>query len=440
MRAADGVVEMSSRRLKFVVHDHNRRSLALANALLSAGHQLVQEGPADVFLVDLDPPHPLPHRRVIDRHKAQGAKIIVYPHGGGVLYAYDGLYKPHTKIDANLVIGPGHAEYMRRVGYPHPVHTIGWSLCEQRPFRRCGDVRRVVFAPTHPNADGSMTDRNRDENADLFRRLLECGFDLTVRHIGTLEENGLWEVEGVEFVNGRLVAETAELDSADAVVAGEGTYPMLAVARGAPTVMYGQAAGSSLGLPGERLTLPQRGERYLDYVRYPFDAADGPLEQVIAAAATAEGPTVEWKRRFIGRPFDPRAFVALIERIARSDGSVSPQLDSTRRFTTLAFADELVERPELLAAYAAAVSPSDDASLVLWSPGVDGQLLLAMAEAAIAASGVDPEALPDILLAPHPGSPATERLLADRADAVLSDWPRFGRLGKLPRFADAFVA
>ena len=33
---------------------------------------------------------------------------------------------------------------------------------------------------------------------------------------------------------------TREIDATDVVVAGEGTFPSLAIARGVPTVIYGQ--------------------------------------------------------------------------------------------------------------------------------------------------------------------------------------------------------
>ena len=431
---------MTSRRLKYAVADHNARSLAFVNALSLAGHELVKDAPADLLLIDLDPPSPLPHRGVIDRYKDQGAKVVLYPHGGGgPMTCYDALYEPYERVDANLVTGPGHAEFLRRTDYPHPVHTVGWTLCDQAPFRPCADVRRVLFAPTHPNGDGSMSEGPRRQNADVFRRLLECPFELTVRYIGTLEQNGLWEVPGVNFVNGRLTAQTAEIDATDAVIAGEGTFPTLAIARGVPMVMYGLLAGDGIGLPGETLVMPRNMDRYKDYIRYPFNAEDGPLEETVRAAARSEAPILAWKRRFVGKPFDTRAFIALIERLVRS-GPAPVQIDPTKRFTTVAFADELLERPELLAAYTATVGAEDDASLVLWAPGVGADLLLEMAQAAIDASGVDPDALPDILLAPMAGSPAADRALADRADAVLSEWPRTGRLGTLPRFADAFVA
>ena len=67
-------------------------------------------------------------------------------------------------------------------------------------------------------------------------RLLEGPWHLTVRHIGTLEQNGLWHADGVDYVQRRLQMSTAEIDAADVVVAGDGTFPTLAIARGVPTV------------------------------------------------------------------------------------------------------------------------------------------------------------------------------------------------------------
>jgi hypothetical protein len=254
---------------------------------------------------------------------------------------------------------------------------------------------------------------------------------VTVRHVGTIEQNGLGKADGVTFVDGRTSPQFAEIDIADVVVAGDGTFPTLAIARGVPTVMYSQLT-AALGLPGEVMKPLKRLSLYSDYCRYPYDAADGSLEDIIREAARTEA--TEWKHRFVGERFDPLAFVSLLERIV-VNGPEPAQIDATRGFTTLGFADEMVERPELLATYSAAISPEDDASLVLWAPGVDANALLAMAETAIERAGLDGNRLPDILLAPLPGSPATDALLGQRADAVLSDWPLTGRLAELPRFS-----
>jgi hypothetical protein len=255
-----------------------------------------------------------------------------------------------------------------------------------------------------------------------------------VRHIGTIEENGLWEAAGVEFVDARLLAQTTQIDAADAVVAGAGSFPTTAVARGVPTVIYGQGS-VVLGLPDEETSPLRRGERYLDYVRFPFDVADGPLDEVLHAAARSPERIGGWRRRFVGHKFHPGRFAAAIERLAQS--RPEPRLDETRAFTTLALADELAEHPHLLRAYVDTVRSSDDATLVLWGPGLEETELLDLAQAAIASSGIAEAALPDVLLAPLPGGPQTVAMLAERADVVLSDWrvAATDPIGGLPRFS-----
>ena len=423
------------RRLKFGVIDHNGKGTAYAHALMAAGHELVTSGPADLFLIDADPPRLL-HRQVIDQWKANGAIVLLYPHGGGganAVIQYDGLWEPYEGVDASLVTGVGQAEVLRRIDYPSPVHVVGWTYCEQRPFRPCADIRHVVFAPTHPNADGSMESEWREDNGRVFAALLERDWRLTVRHIGTLEENGVWEADGVEFVNGRRHAEFVEIDAADAIVAGDGTFPSLAIARGVPTAIYRHARPLALGLPDEPARPLRRAERYADYARYPFDPTAGPIDEVLHEAARSEAPVTEWKRRFIGPPLRSGAALALLEQLAM-DPTPPARLDPTRRVTTVAFADELVADPDLLSAYAAAVGPQDDATLVLFAPGLDAHDLLALAERAVAAAGLDENALPDVLLTPLPGAPEVDRVLAERADAVLSAWPPVGRLGEVPRW------
>ncbi|WP_028065378.1 hypothetical protein [Solirubrobacter soli] len=426
---------MPSSRLKIAVSDHYRRSVPFAYALSLAGHELVAPDAfgADVFLIDFDPPLE-GYRRLIDGHADAGAKVVLYPHAaGGPMLSYDAIWEPYERVDANFVAGVGHAEFLRRIEYPAPVHTIGWTSGDQRPFQPRADVRRVLFAPTHPNADGSMLGRLRDENAEVFTKLLEGPWKLTVRHIGTLEENGLWPVDGVEFVDGRTVPPIKNIDATDAVVAGAGSFPTISVSRGVPTVIYGQGS-VVLGLPDEETSPLRRGERYLDYVRFPFDVADGPLDEVVHAAASSPEGIADWRRRFVGHAFHPGRFAAAIEQLAQ--GRPEARLDETRAFTTLALADELAEHPHLLRTYVDAVRPSDDASLILWAPGLAEADLLDLAQYAIGRAGIDEAALPDVLLAPLPGGTRTAETLAERADAVLSDWPAAtGPIGALERFS-----
>jgi len=159
----------------------------------------------------------------------------------------------------------------------------------------------------------------------------------------------------------------------------------------------------------------------------------------VHAAARSEDPIVHWRRRFIGEPFNALAFAETVERIMSTPRN-EVTIDPTRRFATLGFADELAERPELLRSYADAYGPADDATLMLWAPGLAPNQLLALAEQALAASGIGDARVPDILLVPMPGSPEADNALAGRADALLSEWPGVGEIGKLPRFSASQTA
>ena len=223
----------------------------------------------------------------------------------------------------------------------------------------------MLFAPTHPNGDGSMTEHQRDQNTEVFARLLETPFELTVRHIGKLEDNGLWQAPGVTFVDGRKSEPTAQLSSIDVVVAAEGTFPTIAIAQGVPRSSTASSSTRS-GMPGDEILFPERrplrGLRPLSVL-----VRRGLIEDVIREAALSDEPIAAYKRRFIGEPYQPRTFVELFERVITDPQPT--RLDATRARTTVAFAEELVDRPQLLSAYVDAVSPADDATLVLWAPG-----------------------------------------------------------------------
>jgi hypothetical protein len=430
--------------LKIAVKDHLGKSIPIARALQSAGHRLVgADQVPDVLLIDADVPV-LGYRKVIDRFKEVGATILLYPHGANVHTAYDGLYEPYEHVDGSLVMAPGHAEVLRRLGYAAPIQVIGWSLCEQRPFRATDEIRHVVFAPTHPSGFGTLADDAREASAETYARLLEGPWQLTVRHIGTLEQNGLWHADGVKYVQGSFEMSFAEMDAADVVVAGDGTYPSLAIARGVPTVLSMITTESErpselyFGLPGETPVARRNPELYRDYIRYPFDMTCGPIDEVLHAAARSEAAVADYRRRFIGEPLDSGVLSRAVARVAA--GVPDPAIDATRSFTVTAFADELLERPDLLRSYVERFGPQDDASLILWGPGREDAALLSLVEATLEAAGLDPDRLPDVLLVPGPGSAAADAALAARSDAVLSEWPAVGRLGELPRLEPAAVA
>ena len=174
--------------------------------------------------------------------------------------------------------------------------------------------------------------------------------------------------------------------------------------------------------------------RYVDFMRYPFAAEDGPLDEIVHAAARSEAPIADWKRRFIGAPLDelrlrrprraPRAEPGAAARRPSTRPAASPSSASSRRRSSAPSCSRPTPR---------AIGPEDDATLILWGPGLDDGTLLARTQQAVAAAGLDENRLPDILLLPLAGSAAADAALAGRAQALLSEWPPAGRLGALPR-------
>jgi hypothetical protein len=102
------------------------------------------------------------------------------------------------------------------------------------------------------------------------------------------------------------------------------------------------------------------------------------------------------------------------------------RVDGARAFATLADAAELAERPELLAAYGAAFTADDDATLVI-TLGDDAAELERLQDA-IATAGLDGDDAPDLLAVPR--EPRTR--LVGAVDAVLTAALPEGALAALP--------
>jgi hypothetical protein len=103
------------------------------------------------------------------------------------------------------------------------------------------------------------------------------------------------------------------------------------------------------------------------------------------------------------------------------------RIDGARAFATLADADELFSRPELLTAYADTFDADDDATLVIRVG--DGPEALECLQRAVAAAGLEGDDAADLLAVAH-SLPAHD--LAAQVDAVLSAELPEGPLAALP--------
>jgi len=292
----------------------------LAKALTEAGHEISPDGPTDLFLIDLDPDL-FGYREMIDFYRECGAVVLQYPHGAPAsTLQYDCLYEPYDKVDGQLTNGQGEIDYLRSIGCQRPAKIMGWQLCTQFEYRPTETPKRVVFAPTHVNADGGLDEERCAQNAAVFLQLLDGPWELVVRYIGDLDRQGLWDDQRVfRYVLGDRDMSTVEIDVADCVVAGVGTYSCLAIARGVPTIMYGQFQAAMYGLPDEEPKPLRNLEKYRDFVRYPFDvedAADGSLFTLVRKVCRpeAEALIADWKQAWIGEPFDGPTFTRMVEK------------------------------------------------------------------------------------------------------------------------------
>jgi hypothetical protein len=299
--------ETATSTLRVVISDHQGKSLPLREAVTASGHDLIDWAEAaDVVLIDHDVPF---HGKLpmIDACVEAGGRAFLYPHGAdaALMSQWDGMYPIYPRLSGALVVAEGHAEVARAYGYPLPVHIIGWSLCPLAP-RRPGPVRNILFAPTHPPYMGHP--RYPQRNTEVFESLLNCPAALVVRHIGGLEENGLYDVPHVTFVRGDFgdaPGMVEQIDAADCVIADRGTFGNMAIARGATTVLW----DSAIVVNNEGVRSPDHIERYRELIRFPFDVDDGDLWKTITAASQDIERVAEWRERFIGEALDPQAML-----------------------------------------------------------------------------------------------------------------------------------
>ncbi len=114
-------------------------------------------------------------------------------------------------------------------------------------------------------------------------------------------------------------------------------------------------------------------------------------------------------------------------------GAGPARIDGTRGFAVLAFADELIDDPSLLAAYASRFGPNDDATLVIAMPegtsGVEQEL-----GRALVAAGIDERICPDLTAVSVPDAPAAHAHLAGAVDAIFTRRDPGAPFRRLPRY------
>lgn len=295
------------------IRHHQNKAKVFAYALEQGGFDIVKSPkPADALLIDHDIKE-FGHQERVRRFYDAGKPVFIYPHGAAPMLTWDGMHEPSEMITANFVTSKGHQQVMKRYGYPTPTHVIGWYLCEQKPWEPT-DGYKVLFAPVHPVLGHKfMFPEDLELNRRTYERLLEIDeIDLTVRHIGGLEYNGLWEAEGVRIFQGKTDNTFDDIDNADLVIAN-GTLAYMAIARGKPTVMLNQLTqAKEPDIHARERFEAASVDKYEKYMRFPFDVENhSDLSKIMKDACRREPK--QWRKRFIGEQFDQVEFVKLID-------------------------------------------------------------------------------------------------------------------------------
>ena len=295
------------------VTDHQNKSTAYRDALVKAGYVITERFHAQglrFILTDAD-------WRIwtMGEARKRNIPVFLYPHAARPMVQYDGCIEPQA-VTAMFTQAPGGKLLMEKIGYPYPVVVSGWAYSEIKPFRKVEKVKRILFAPIHPNANGYLSKVDKDLNNRTLGCLeaycRETGAELSVRLIGTPEQNGLTFGNNTEVHTGKKNLSTADIESADVVIAHQ-TFAYMSVALGKPTVMMGEDIPPRTGNSDESFIYVKHWEAYKDILMFPLDILQGNTENVIEKACEGSEAVEEWKARFIGKPFDGPAFVAKLE-------------------------------------------------------------------------------------------------------------------------------
>lgn len=271
-------------------------------------------------------------------HRAGCAHFFVYPHDAGPNLTND-EYPVWEHTTACLVTTEEHRRIMGRYGYPRPVHVIGWHLCSLKPFQAT-DGKKVLFAPIHPRCDAVDQKENKKTFNILKKLAIDGNIELTVRYIDTLEGSGLSlvEHENIHYIKGKLEPAVFHIDHADIVV-GHLTFAYLGVARGVPTIFFGQDNPHHQVPPDQPPMYARNWNAYKDLLEYPYDIGKtkDPLG-MLREVSQNEQLVTPWRHRMIGAPFDPDAFKAIIAQyIPRFAYSLDGMGDAKMRLFTLRY-------------------------------------------------------------------------------------------------------
>lgn len=293
--------------MRVAFHNNGNKGDLVAAALRDAGHTIRENGTGDIAVCDHDA-----NTGLCDRHE----RVVLYPHGGNPLFDWDEANDVHPHVRAHLTHGPGNVEVMEAYGYPAPLTAVGWCYSEVAPPRYPSDIRRILFAPSHPSGAGYLNPTIASINQRACSALVATGAEVHLRLFMGHDAagHGITDTTGITATtNWKLLAHD-DIDAADLVVS-DGTLAHLALARGVP-VLWITSDIFDLGNTGYGECWPAHWAELAPMVRYPYDMDDDNLDDLLTAVCAPSMAVEEYRRRFIGGPFDAGRVVSVCEEVA----------------------------------------------------------------------------------------------------------------------------
>jgi len=300
----------------FYFSEHQHKGKAYINALVLGGHWRTNSRiTADFIFIDHDiGPRGVGYRKGIEMAREHGKPVFIYPHSARPNVMAD-THSPWPHTRALFTIATGHAEVLKALDYPCPVEVSGWTYSEIKPFKpsRPHGKINVLFAPIHPNNNGFLGVEDQTTNRNVFELLLGMNeINLTIRYIHELEQNGIWYDPRAMYVCGKPDGTTKEIEEADVVI-GSYTLAAITVAIGKPLIMMAEQMIPHVGNTSGLIFYSKNWEKYREIMRYPFEIENAKTGtqalNMMADVMKKNSAVEEWKRKFIGLPFDGNKFV-----------------------------------------------------------------------------------------------------------------------------------
>jgi glycosyltransferase involved in cell wall biosynthesis len=342
------------------------------------------------------------------------------------------------------------------------VFVTNFDFSERKGWTQLIRAWARAFAPTDPVCLVLKTGSYWQDDAIVRERIEQFVHD---------DVGGTNRIAPINILTGTIASSALPCfyAGADAYVLasrgeGWGRPYMEAMAMGLPTIASRWSGnlefmndGNSFLVDGEVVPVPDDADVINDLYRGhnwfepDVDALAETMRHVAGDPAAARATAAGARAGLIAQ-LGPDATAArlgeLADGVMRCHGTAAGRIDraqarhhcgvaEARTVGVLAFADELVARPELLRAYGERFRADDDVTLVIYSPGADPAELEPKLMGAVATAGLDSETSADLLALPLGSRVDDDRLLAAAVDAALSERAPAWAFGALPRFGDS---